>query len=142
MASLPREASLSHASDDREIAGRLAHVLAAHSVPVWYSPRSIVGAQQWQDEIGAALARCDCFLLLLSPNSVRSKWVKRELLYALQDERYDGHILPLLFRSCDLAALSWTLSQFQMVNFTDDFETGCRGLLRVWGLGLRSNMAP
>ena len=140
MASLPREAFLSHANDDREIAERLAHVLAAHNVPVWYSRRSIVGAQQWHDEVGAALVRCDWFLLLLSPSSVRSKWVKRELLYALQDDRYDGHILPLLCRSCDLAGLSWTLSQFQTVNLTDDFETGCRRLLRVWGLGLRSDV--
>jgi hypothetical protein len=103
VASLPREAFLSHAADDREIAERLTRVLAAHNVPVWYSQRSVVGAQQWHDEIGAALARCDWFLLLLSPNSVRSKWVKRELLYALQDEGYDGRILPLLFRSCDVA---------------------------------------
>ena len=139
MASLPREAFLSHAADDREIAERLTRVLAAHNVPVWYSQRSVVGAQQWHDEIGAALARCDWFLLLLSPNSVRSKWVKRELLYALQDEGYDGRILPLLFRSCDVAGLSWVISQFQMVSFSGDFETGCRSLLRVWGLGLRSD---
>lgn len=139
---LPREAFLSHAGADREIAGRLARVLAAHHVPVWYSPRNIVGAQQWHDEIGTALLRCDWFLLLLSPNSVRSKWVKRELLYALEDERYDGHIVPLLDRYCDFAALSWTLKQFQIVNFADDFETGCRSLLRIWGLGLRSGTVP
>jgi hypothetical protein len=66
--------------------------------------------------------------------------VKRELLYALEDERYDGRIVPLLHRSCDLAALSWTIKQFQIVNFTDDFESGCRSLLRIWGLGLKSGV--
>ncbi|MEX2303925.1 MAG: toll/interleukin-1 receptor domain-containing protein [Bryobacterales bacterium] len=141
MASLPREAFLSHASDDKEIAERLAGVLVAHTVPVWYSHRDILGAQQWHDEIGAALHRCDWFLLLLSPSSVRSKWVKRELLYALQDDRYEEHILPLLYRPCDITTLSWTLAQFQAVDLTGEFAAGCRSLLRVWNLELRSDIA-
>jgi hypothetical protein len=40
---------------------------------------NIRGAQQWHDEIGTALKRCDWFLLVLSPQSVRSMWVKHEL---------------------------------------------------------------
>jgi hypothetical protein len=39
-------------------------------------------AQQWHDEIGAALRRCDWFVLVLSPHTVESIWVKRELLFS------------------------------------------------------------
>jgi hypothetical protein len=131
---------LSHASEDKKIAERLAGVLVAHEVPIWYSQRDIFGAQQWHDEIGAALLRCDWFLLLLSPSSVRSKWVKRELLYVLQNDRYEDHILPLLCRSCDIATLSWTLSQFQAVDLTGEFVAGCRSMLQVWNLRLRSDI--
>lgn len=109
-------------------------MLADHRIRAWYSERHIRGAQQWHDEIGVALKRCDWFLLVLSPQSVASKWVKRELLYALQDDRYEQRIIPALFRRCDFDKLSWTLSSFQLVDFTRDFDAGCRELLRMWGL--------
>lgn len=135
--SLRREVFLSHASKDRKAATRIAGVLRDHSVPVWYSETNLVGAQQWHDEIGRALTRCDWFVLLLSPNATRSLWVKRELLYALELRRYDGCILPIRHRACDVALISWTLSSLQTVDFSRDFHAGCQELLRTWGLGYR-----
>jgi hypothetical protein len=134
---LPHEVFLSHASNDRRMAARLATVLREDGVPVWYSQTNLLGAQQWHDEIGATLARCDWFLLLLSPPATSSRWVKRELLYALRSARYDDRILPINYRACDPSRLSWTLDDFQAVDFTGDFESGCRALLRTWGLGFR-----
>jgi hypothetical protein len=49
-----REVFLSHASQDQAKASRLRELLVAHSVPVWFSPHHMRGAQQWQDEIGEA----------------------------------------------------------------------------------------
>jgi hypothetical protein len=135
---MPGEVFLSHSAEDHSFAEELVGLMTAHGVPVWYSPRNIVGAQQWHDEIGAALRRCDWFVLLLSPSAVASKWVKREVLYALQDDRYENHIVPVVHIPCDHAKLSWTLSGFQMVDFRPSFEDGCRALLRVWGLGYRN----
>jgi hypothetical protein len=97
-------------------------------VPVWYSTTNIMGGQQWHEETGRALARCDWFLLVLSSSAVKSAWVKRELIYALNDRRYDDRILPILWRPCDPMQLSWTLQSFQMVDFTGSFESGCREL--------------
>ena len=61
--------------------------------------------------------------------------MKRELLFALQQDRFDGRIVPVLHRSCHHDDLSWTLSQLQMVDFRGDFDAGCRELLRTWGIG-------
>ena len=96
---------------------------------------NVQGAQQWHDEIGAALRRCDWFVLVLSPHAVESKWVKRELLYSLQQDRFAGRIAPLMYRHCSCDDLSWTLSQMQMVDFTGGFDNGCRDLLRIRGVG-------
>jgi len=136
--SLPSEVFLSHAHQDKEFASELSQVVRRHGVPIWYSHANILAAQQWHDEIGVALQRCDWFALVLSPDAVESHWVKRELLYALDHKRYDKKIIPLMYRSCDYEErLSWTLSIFQMVDFTGEFDDGCRDLLRVWGLGYR-----
>lgn len=135
--SLPDEVFLSHSNRNRAFATKLAGTLRHHGVPVWYSESNIVGAQQWHDEIGRALKRCDWFVVILSPSSVKSRWVKHELVYALNDSRYEAHIVPVLYRACDPSELSWTLQAFQTVDFTGKYPAGCRDLLRVWGLGFK-----
>ncbi len=132
---LPSEVFLSHSSRDRNFASRLAEMLRTHGIPIWYSQTNIRGAQQWHDEIGAALRRCDWFLVVLSPNSVESIWVKRELLFALQQHHFVGRIVPLILAPCEYEKLSWTLSSFQVVDFSQPLEGGSRDLLRVWGIG-------
>jgi TIR domain len=89
----PSEVFLSHSSVDRSIADEVADLLRRHGIPLWYSPTEIRGAQQWHDEIGDALKRCDWFVVLLSPNSVVSPWVKRELMFALKEQRYADKML-------------------------------------------------
>jgi len=133
----PREVFVSHANADRRFVNRLVAVLEEHGVPLWYSRKALVGAQQWHDEIGAALRRCDWFLLVLSPAAVNSEWVKRELLFALNDRRFRGRIVPLVGKPCDPDTLSWTLQGFQKVDISVDFEKGCADLLRIWGLAFR-----
>lgn len=135
---IPQEAFLSHSSQDQKFVVALAEELRRHGVPVWYSQTNILGAQQWHDEIGAALRRCDWFLLVLSPHSVESMWVKRELLFALQQDRFADRIVPILLQPCGFDRLSWVLPSFQFVGFGESFEEGCRALLRVWGLGYQA----
>ena len=138
---LPAEIFLSHSSQDEPMLRKLAALLTNHGLPVFFGPENIAGAQQWQNEILNALQRCDWFVVILSPNAINSMWVKREVAYALQDPRYQDHIVPLQYRECDLGSLKW-LSLFQMINFGGDFKSGCRELLRVWGIGLRENLLP
>jgi hypothetical protein len=81
---------------DRAFVERIVAALRRHGIPCWYAPTGILGAQQWQDEIGRALRRCNWFLVVLSRSASRSKWVKRELQYALQDDRYNDRILAIV----------------------------------------------
>jgi hypothetical protein len=135
----PDEVFLSHASADRAIALAVATTLRGHGIPVWYSETDIRGAEQWHDEIGRALRRCDWFAVLLSPAAVASTWVKRELLFALNDARLGQRIVPVLIADCDAVRLSWTLDAMQRIDFRGRFEEGCREVLRVWGRGLDSS---
>ena len=114
-------------------------MMRRHGIPVWYSRTDIIGSQQWHDEIGSALRRCDWFVVVLSSRAVESVWVKRELIFALQQKRFADRIVPILYETCDYdERLSWTLAGFQMVDFIDTFEQGSRELLRIWGVGYRT----
>lgn len=126
-----REVFLSHASQNQVQARQLRDFLIASGIPVWFSSHHLLGASQWQDEIGQALERCGWFVVVLTPEAIKSEWVKRELQYALDAERYRGRIVPLLFAKCNFRKLSWILPQIQYIDFTQDFAAGCQQLLRV-----------
>jgi hypothetical protein len=120
---------LSHSSHDRRQAARIARFLDANGVEYFYSKHHILGAEQWHDELGTALRRCNRFALLLTPNAVRSRWVKHELVFALQAPEYRNRIAPLLFEPCSEKKLSWTLPNFQHIDFRRRFDEACVELL-------------
>jgi hypothetical protein len=128
---------LSHSSKDRKFVLDLARTLKRHGIPHWYSATHIAIARQWHDEIGKALRRCDWFLVVLTPDGVESNWVKRELLFALSDHRYNQKIIPLLRKNCNFSELSWTLSSFQFVDFRKDVEAGFRKLFGQRGVAYK-----
>jgi hypothetical protein len=133
----PPEVFLSHSSTNVAIVSRLAKVLGDYGVNVFLRKANIHGAQQWHDQIGTALRRCDWFLVVLSPQSVRSRWVKHELIYALQENRYRERIIPVLYKTCDADNLSWTLAAIEWVDFRKDFDKACEQLLRIWQIKYR-----
>jgi hypothetical protein len=125
---------IAHSSRDRAFVNQLARVLDAHNLPYWYSERHIIGAQQWHDEIGRGLAACNWLLLVLSPAAVRAKWVKSEVLFALDSDAYRDHIVVLEYRrGAKYKKLSWTLKQYQWVHFHKGLDAGFTDLLRIWG---------
>src|SRR5690349_13702374 len=99
------EIFVSHSSRNAAFVERLVRVLHAYGLQTFFSRKHIRGAQQWHDEIGSALGRCAWFVVVLTPQAVASEWVKREFVYALQDRRYRGRIVPLIYKTCDLKKL-------------------------------------
>jgi hypothetical protein len=71
---------------------------------------------------------------VLTPDAVKSDWVKRELLFVLSDNRYNQRIIPLLLKKCNSSDLSWTLPSFQFADFSKDIEVGYRKLFGLWGI--------
>ena len=133
----PNEVFLSHSHADHALLLRLSAELTRHGVPHWFAEREILGAQQWHDEIGAALQRCDWFAVLVSPAAVESAWVPEDLTYALRQPRYLGHIVPVIGAEAEMDRLSWTLGNRQSVSLLPNFDDGVRDLLRIWGIGYR-----
>lgn len=133
----PHRIFLSHAAADRAFTRRIATLLSNHGLSYWYSRSHLRGAQQWHDEIGQALRECDWFAVILSPSAVRSMWVKRECIYALEQRRFVDRILPILYRRCDYTRLSWTFSGFQLIDFEKGFDRGAADLLKTWRVRYR-----
>jgi hypothetical protein len=133
----PVEVFLSHSAKDKRFLKWLVDVMRDHGVPVWFSEHGIRGAAQWHDEIGAALARCDWMIVVLSPAAIASRWVKREVTYAVEEPRFDGRIVPLRISACSAKELSWVLLQIQTIDFIGRFDDACRELFAIWGISYR-----
>jgi len=124
-----RKVFLSHASTDRAFVLRLVKILKQNQVSFWYSETDIQGAKQWHDEIGRALTKCNWFLLVLTPNSIHSPWVKRELLFALEQKRYNEKIIPLLYKSFPGPSLVFKWSISPRTSITDAASSCGSGVL-------------
>jgi hypothetical protein len=99
---------ISHSTQDREFVEQVVALLADHGIGTWYAPSDIQSTEQWERSILRGLMECDCFLLVMSPRSARSPWVKREVDWVF----YKGgkRIVPLLLEDCN----------------ADDFHIGLR----------------
>ena len=70
---------LSYASTDRANADRLRELLARRLSSRVFTVDNLSPSKNWENQLRDELTRATAFVVLLSPDSVRSHWVLREL---------------------------------------------------------------
>jgi hypothetical protein len=135
----PREIFLSHSSRDGRQAKQIAARLGKFGLNVWFAPSNLRGAQAWHDEIGRALRRCDWFVVLLTPAAVRSRWVKRELVFAFSERRFESRIVPVKLQPCNLDSLSWVLRSIEQVDVSREPNLAAEKIAALWGSTRKRN---
>ncbi|MCA9999500.1 MAG: SUMF1/EgtB/PvdO family nonheme iron enzyme [Anaerolineales bacterium] len=125
----PRQIFISHAHQDAVLAQRLATDLSANGWQTWIAPDSIQPGEQWVDAINRGLDESGVFLVLLTPEAVSSKWVKRETNIAVSME-HEGEVAfyPLDVKPCRTPAL-WR--GYQFVSFKNEYQTDVSRLLKL-----------
>jgi tetratricopeptide (TPR) repeat protein len=126
---------LSHSHADKEFAHRLAQDLINAGVQVWTDDTEILVGDSLTETISAGIEKADFLGVILSPDSVNSEWVKREVEFALNEE-IDGKrvkVLPLLYRQCELPGF---LKVKKCVDFTNDenYDESLRQVLKRLGI--------
>jgi hypothetical protein len=104
---------LAHSGKDKRFVRRLAADLAEHGVRVWLDEAEILVGDSLVSKISAAIREMEYLAVVLSPESVESPWVQREVEMAMNDE-IEGKkvkVLPILYRKCAvpgfLAGKAW-----------------------------------
>jgi len=75
----PLHIFLSSAPDDRPYARKLQNLLSRRPDVTVFTTETLSAGEDWESRLREELSKCDVFLVLLSPNSVDSKWVLHEL---------------------------------------------------------------
>ncbi len=99
---------ISHASADDGFVADLRRRLEDLRIPVWVDSRELRGGSKLAAEIEAAIAGASHVLAVLSPSTVNSPWVRREIGKALAVERArrDGfRVVPVLLPGVTAQAL-------------------------------------
>jgi hypothetical protein len=76
---------ISYSSKDQDFAKRLHADLQAKGVRCWYAPHHIIGGKKIHEQIDEAIRHHE-LLLILSPASIESEWVKTEIARARKRE--------------------------------------------------------
>ncbi len=106
---------ISYSRRDQEFVLRLAVDLEERGAAVWIDQGDIQGGDRWRQSIATGIARCQIFLLVVSPDALRSPYVGEEIELALQAHK---PILPILYRQARIAdPLNTQLAAYQMLNF-------------------------
>ncbi len=81
---------ISYSTKDQEFADRLCADLQSHGVRCWFAPHNMAAGKKLHEQIDEAIRVYDKLLLILSPASMQSEWVKTEIAKARRRETKDG----------------------------------------------------
>jgi tetratricopeptide (TPR) repeat protein len=105
----PNQVFISHASKDDAFVKQLRDVLEGYDVAVWVDSRNLRGGAGLAPEINEAIEQARQFIVVLSPQTVNSPWVRKEIAKALeveQQRKADGYrVIPLLLPGIEPTAL-------------------------------------
>lgn len=92
---------ISYSGKDTEFANRLYSRLRDHGLRVWYAPEDLEAGKKLHHQIDDALCIHDKLVLVLSPHSMNSEWVQKEIFNARKRERAEGKAILCPIRLCD-----------------------------------------
>lgn len=108
---------ISYSSDDRTWVDRLASALASAGWECWVDHQVISGGAEWRTSIVRGLKSADAVLIVLSPASVRSKNVVKELSLA---EEFGRRIIPIQLAAAEEGSdFKYQLAGLQRVSFVE-----------------------
>lgn len=127
---------ISYSSNDRLQAVQLTELLASAGLSVWIDKQGIEAATSWSEEIVDGIDNCKMFMLLLSPSSIESHNVVKELSLASEKRK---KILPLDLEPVEIPKnMQYALAGLQRTPMTN-----IDAIIRAIGkLGLEATQAP
>lgn len=124
-----RTVFISYNTDDAPFANALANHLRTRRIRPWIDQEEIRVGDSLIGRIGKALHDSDFIVAVLSPSSVRSEWVRRELNEALTREIKDRRVvvLPVIARDCKIPAF---LADKRYADFTKNYDVALDALVQ------------
>ena len=105
---------ISHRREDHRIAEAIGSRLGNRGYQVWTSSDLIPGENWWRAK-GQALDRSDAMIVLLTPESVKSEWLRNDIGFALGSAKYRDRLIPVVTRGTK--EIPWILKRLPQLRY-------------------------
>lgn len=122
---------ISYAHHDKHVARRLAADLQGEGLDVWLDEREILVGDSIHTKVEEGVTNCSFLIVLLSPASSNSAWVREEVNAVRVREKDSGKIilLPAILDGVDVSSLPGLLKDRRFAALAP-YEEGFQDLLR------------
>ena len=129
----PQSVFVSYAQADKLVARDIADRLQGAGLRVWFDEWALSPGDSITEKIESELRASDLLIVLLSPASVKSHWVKAELNAALSVELRSRAVtvIPALIADCEIP---FGLRDRVYLDLRSDLSQGVEGLIRQLGI--------
>ena len=87
---------MSYSDSDAMLAARVSDALENNGLEVWDPDRELFPGDNWAAEVARALEESDAMVVLLTPAVAGSRWVKRDVEYALGAKNFSNRLIPVV----------------------------------------------
>lgn len=113
---------MSYSREDTVKQRRIIRELRERGINIWVDVENLVpGTPTWEREIERAIRGATGIIVLLSPESNNSEWVRREISFG---EQHRKRIFPVLIEGDDNTSTPLRLTNHQRVDLRTKFESG------------------
>ena len=117
---------VSYSRRDEAVMQRIVAFLRGEGINVWLDNEKLVpGTPIWEEEIEKAIHSASAVVVVLSPDSKKSVWVRREISLA---ERYQKRLFPVMVAGDEDSSITLRLITSQYVDIRENEETGLSAL--------------
>ena len=116
---------ISHAYTDASFAKKVANGLEGAGFEVWDATRDVLPGDNWPNKVDQALQESDAMVVLLTADALRASWVRREIQYALGEQKYYKRLIPVLVgdpEELPKEDIPWILWRLKMINMDEYTE--------------------
>lgn len=119
---------ISYNHNDYAFVDKLARSLIGNRHFIWLDKWQLTAGESIVEKVQTALSKAQAILVVLSADSVKSNWCKKELNAGLIRELDENKVLllPLLIEKCEIPLL---LREKMYADFTGSFEKGLKEIL-------------
>ncbi len=113
---------ISHAQEDAKWADLIRRELCDSKdtihFDVWNPELEIEAGENWASKTGDALKSSDAVVFLLSPQSVKSRWFRQEIDFALTNPRFRDRVVTVMVKPTK--DVPWILRTLEFIDGTRD----------------------
>ena len=108
---------ISYSREDAKFAQNLETGLSKAGISTWRDKKRLKPGDDWPESIAQAVDECRAIIIIISPNAVHSKWVKRETHFAFRKHK---PIIPIVCQDTELPpTFDFAIGGHEMLDFAN-----------------------